>query len=96
MGYALHLAQHGGRHPDAKLLKGFTGSSLMEVIADYSGNTWRIVYTVRYPEAIYVLHAFQKKSTRGIKTPKQHINKVHNRLKQAQEHYEQTRQKKQR
>jgi phage-related protein len=71
MGYALHLAQQGGRHVDVKPLKGFAGSSVLEIVANYDGNTWRVIYTVRYKDVIYVLHAFQKKSKRGIKTPMQ-------------------------
>ena len=96
MGYALHLAQQGGKHPDAKPLKRFTGGSVLEVTADHDGNTWRAVYTLRYKDALYVLHAFQKKSKQGIKTPGQHINMIQRRLKLTQEHHEQTRQKKQR
>ena len=96
MGYALHLAQQGGRHPDAKPLKGFPGGSVLEITADHEGDTWRAVYTLRYKDAIYVLHAFQKKSRQGIKTPRQHIHMIQRRLKTAQEHHEQTCQKKQR
>jgi len=96
MGYALHLAQQGGKHPDTKPLKGFPGGSVLEVAADHDGNTWRAVYTLRFKDVLYVLHAFQKKSTQGIKTPSQHINMIARRLKPAQEHHEQTRQKKQR
>jgi len=96
MGYALHLAQQGGKHPDTKPLKGFPGGSVLEVAADHDGNTWRAVYTLRFKDVLYVLHAFQKKSTQGIKTPGQHINMIERRLKPAQEHHEQTRQKKQR
>ena len=96
MGYALHLAQQGGKHPDAKPLKGFPGGSVLEITADHDGDTWRAVYTLRYKDALYVLHAFQKKSKQGIKTPGQHINMIQRRLKLAQEHHEQTRQKKQR
>lgn len=95
MGYALHLAQQGEKHPDAKPMKGFPGGSVLEITADYDSNTWRAVYTLKYKEVIYVLHAFQKKSTLGIKTPKQHLNMIHARLRRAQEHHEQTRQKKQ-
>lgn len=64
--YALYAAQQGEIDPTAKLLKGFRGSSLAEVIADHEGDTWRAVYTVRFGEAVYVLHAFQMKSKRGI------------------------------
>ena len=96
MGYALHLAQQGGKHPDAKPLKGFPGVSVLEIAADHDTDTWRAVYTLRYKDAIYVLHAFQKKSKQGIKTPRQYINMIKSRLKLAQEHHEQTHQKKQR
>lgn len=95
LGYALHLAQQGDKHPDAKPLKGFPGGSVLEVTADYDGDTWRAVYTLKYKQVIYVLHAFQKKSKLGNKTPKQHLNMIHRRLRRAQEHHEQTRQKKQ-
>jgi phage-related protein len=96
IGYALHLAQQGSKHPDAKPMKGFTGGSVLEIIADFDRDTWRTVYTPGYKDAIYVLHAFQKKSKQGIKTPKQHISMINRRLKLAQEHHEQIRQKKQR
>jgi len=94
MGYALHLAQQGGKHPDAKPLKGFPGGSVLEITADYESDTWRAVYTLKYKDVIYVLHAFQKKSKFGIKTPKQHTNMLNRRLKLAQEHHERTSQKK--
>ena len=94
MGYALHLAQQGGKHPDAKPLKGFPGASMVGIIADHDRDTWRAVFTLKYKDAIYVFHAFQKKSKQGIKTPKRHINMIHRRQKLAQEHHEQTHQKK--
>ena len=90
MGYALHLAQQGGKHPDAKPMKGFQGASVVEVVSDYEGNTWRLIYTLKYRDAVYVLHAFQKKSKQGIKTPKHHIDLIRVRIKQAMEHYERT------
>lgn len=96
MGYALHLAQQGDKHPDAKPLKGFPGGSVLEITADHDGNTWRAIYTLKYKDTLYVLHAFQKKSKQGIKTPRQHINMIQRRLKLAQEHHAQTHQKKQR
>ena len=96
MGYALHLAQQGNKHPDAKPLKGFPGGLVLEITADHDGNTWRAVYTLKYKDTLYVLHAFQKKSKQGIKTPRQHINMIQRRLKLAQEHHAQTHQKKQR
>ena len=77
MGYALFLAQAGKRHATmAKTLKGFG-----EVKESYSGNAYRAIYTVRFAEAVYVLHAFQKKSKTGIKTPKVDINLIEKRLK---------------
>ena len=96
MGYALHLAQQGDKHPDAKPLEGFPGGSVLEITADHDSDTWRAVYTLKYREALYVLHAFQKKSKQGIKTPRQHISMNHGRLKLAQEHHAKTHLKKQR
>ena len=61
-GYALHLAQEVGKHPDAKPLKGFSGAGTLEVVIDQQGDTYRAVYTISFKEVIYVLHAFQKKS----------------------------------
>jgi phage-related protein len=83
MGYALWLAQNGGRHPDAKPLRGFGGPHVYEVVDDYDGDTYRAIYTVRIREAIYVLHAFQKKSKRGIATPKRAIELIRQRLQWA-------------
>jgi len=87
MGYALFLAQVGRKHPDAKPLKGFGGASVLEVVEDHRGDTYRAVYTVKFAEAVYVLHAFQKKSKKGIATPKQDIELVKARLKAAAAHY---------
>lgn len=61
-GFALYLAQLGEKHADAKPMKGFTGAGVLEIIENYSSDTYRAVYTVRFPEAVYVLHVFQKKS----------------------------------
>lgn len=81
MGYALFLAQMGERHATmARTLKGFGGGSVVEVKESLAGNAYRAVYTVRYPEAVYVLHAFQKKSKTGIKTPKPDLNLIAKRL----------------
>jgi phage-related protein len=88
MGYALYLAQLGDKHPDAKPLKGFAGAGVLEIVADHDGDAFRAVYTVRFADAVYALHAFQKKSTRGIATPKREIERIRQRLKQAQAHYE--------
>ncbi len=67
---------------------GFGGANVLEVIANCDGDTYRAMYTVRFEEAIYVLHAFQKKSKRGSKTSKKDMDLIKVRLKQAQEHYE--------
>jgi phage-related protein len=69
MGYALHQAQIGLKHASAKPLKGFGGAGVLEVVTNNVGDTYRTVYTVKFAAAIYVLHAFQKKSKTGIKTP---------------------------
>jgi phage-related protein len=88
MGYALYLAQLGDKHLDAKPLKGFAGAGVLEIVADHDGDAFRAVYTVRFADAVYALHAFQKKSTRGIATPKREIERIWQRLRQAQAHYE--------
>jgi len=87
IGFALRMAQKGGKHPDAKPLAGFGGAGVLEVVSDFDGDTFRAVYTVKFKGVIYVLHAFQKKSKKGIKTPKAEIDKIKSRLKQAQELY---------
>jgi phage-related protein len=87
MGYALHQAQAGGRHADAKILKGFGGAGVLEVVDDYDGDTFRSVYTVKFAKAVYILHAFQKKSKKGIKTPKAEIDLITSRLKLAAAHH---------
>jgi phage-related protein len=82
MGYALFLAQMGERHATkAKTLGGFGGATVIEVRESHDGNAYRAVYTVRYADAIYVLHAFQKKSKRGIATPKAEIQLIERRLR---------------
>jgi len=85
-GFALYLAQQGKKHQNAKPLKGFSGAGVLEVVEDCLGDTFRAVYTVKIAEVIYVLHCFQKKSKRGIETPKQEIDLVRDRLKMAQDH----------
>ncbi len=87
MGYALGLAQLGAKHPHAKPWKG-EGPGVFEVVEDHIGDTYRAVYTVRFEGAVYVLHAFQKKSKTGIKTPKEDINLIKERLKRAALDYE--------
>lgn len=80
VGYALHQAQSGGKHLSAKPLKGFAGAGVLEVVEDHDGDTYRAVYTVRFEGSVYVLHAFQKKSKKGIATPRQDIELVKSRL----------------
>lgn len=80
-GYALHLAQVGGKHGQSKPLKGFGDAGVLEVVESHQGGTYRAVYTVRYQAAVYVLHCFQKKSTQGIVTPKPDMDLIHVRLK---------------
>jgi len=82
-GFALDFAQRGEKHDDAKVLKGFGGAGVLEVVEDDIGGTYRAVYTVRFSEAVFVLHAFQKKSKHGIATPKEDIDIIKNRLKVA-------------
>jgi phage-related protein len=86
-GQALFDAQTGGKHPDAKPLKGFHGAGVLEVVEDDDGNTYRAVYTVKFAGVVYVLHAFQKKSKSGKKTPPEEIEKVKVRLKEAAKDY---------
>ncbi len=88
MGFALHLAQAGGKHVDTKPLRGFGGGRVLEIVEEHAGDTYRGVYTVRFEAAVYVLHAFQKKSKRGIETAKRDIDLIKERLKRAGEHYE--------
>lgn len=85
IGYALWLAQNGQKHREAKPLRGFGGAGVLEIVESYQGDAYRAVYTILYPEAVYVLHVFQKKSTRGIATPTQHLDLVKQRLKEVEE-----------
>jgi phage-related protein len=84
-GYALFLAQAGGKHDQAKPLRGFGSADVLEVIEDFRGDTFRAVYTVRFEERVFVLHVFQKKSKTGIATPKRDMNLIRDRLKVAAE-----------
>jgi phage-related protein len=88
MGYALHLAQCGKKASNAKPLAGFKGASVLEITDNYDSDTYRAVYTVKFKDAIYVLHAFQKKSKKGIATPKSHIELIEQRLKKAREYHD--------
>jgi len=87
MGYALGLAQLGAKHPNAKPWKG-AGPGILEIVEDHRGDTYRAVHAVRFADAVYVLHAFQKKSKQGIKTPQTHVKLIAARLKRAQADYE--------
>lgn len=82
-------AQYGDTPAAAKPLKGFGDASVVELIEDEGSSTYRAVYTVRFAEAVYVLHVFQKKSTKGIATPKADMDLVKRRLKTAEDHYKQ-------
>jgi phage-related protein len=73
------------KHQDAKPLGGFAGAGVLEIVESYQGDAYRAVYTVRFPEAVYVLHVFKKKSARGIATPKPHIDLIKQRLKEVHE-----------
>jgi phage-related protein len=87
MGNALGLAQFGGTHPSAKPWKG-QGTGVFELVEDHDGNAYRAVYTVRFKEVVYVLHAFQKKSPKGIATARTDIELIARRLRAAQTDYE--------
>ena len=89
IGYALFEAQVGRKSQLSKPLSGFGGAGVLEIIEDFQRNTYRAVYTVKFSELIYVLHAFQKKSKKGIATPKVEIDLIKRRLKLAEDDYEQ-------
>jgi phage-related protein len=76
MGYTIYVAQQGRKHRDAKVLSGFGGAGVLEVVTDFRGDTFRAVYTLRFAGAVYVLHAFQKKSKTGRETPRRDIQLV--------------------
>ena len=82
-GFALHLAQTGGKHLQARPLKGFGGAGVLEVLEDHLGNTYRAVCTLKIKDTVYVLHCFQKKSHRGIETPQQEMQTIRERLQLA-------------
>ena len=85
-GYALHLAQQGKMHYQTKPMKGFPGAGVLEVVEEHLGDAFRAIYAVKLHSAVYVLHCFQKKSRRGIQTPKRDIDLIRQRLKLAREH----------
>jgi phage-related protein len=84
MGTALLAVQCGLEPPSAKALKGFGGRSVLELVEDHAGSTYRAVYTVRFAGAVYVLHAFQKKAKRGVATPKADLELIRQRLRVAE------------
>ena len=83
-GHALDFAQRGERHDSAKVLKGFGGAGVLEIVEDDQGNTYRAAYTVKFKEAVFVLHVFQKKSKSGVATPKPDMDIIRERLKVAE------------
>lgn len=83
-GFALYNAQIGLLHPDAKPLKGFGSAGILEVVEDWHGDAYRAVYTVRFADAVYVLHCFQKKSKQGAETHKRDLDLIRERLKEAE------------
>ena len=87
MGYALDVAQKGGKHPSAKPWKG-QEPGVFELVENHDGDTYRAVYTVRFEEVVYVLHAFQKKSSSGIRTARTDVELIERRLRAAQQAYE--------
>ncbi len=84
VGYALYFAQIGVKHPDAEPLKGFQGAGVLAIIKRHDGDTYRAVYTVQLQKAIYVLHCFQKKSPRGIATPRHDVALIQKRMADAE------------
>jgi phage-related protein len=85
IGYALYVAQRGGKHRDAKTLSGFGGAGVVEVVSDYRGDAFRAVYTLRFARSLFVLHAFQKKSKTGRETPQREMELIRRRLREAEE-----------
>ena len=85
IGYALYVAQRGGQHRNTKALSGFGGAGVVEVVKDFRGDTFRAIYTLRFAGAVYVLHAFQKKSKTGRETPRRDIDLIKQRLREAEQ-----------
>jgi len=89
MGFALYRAQEGKKAPAAKPLRGIVkGAGVLEIVEDHEGDTYRVVYTVRFSEAVYALHAFQKKARRGRATPKHEVDLIRRRYEAARAHHE--------
>ena len=82
-GYLLHVAQAGEKPPATKPLRGFGGAGVLEALEDFEGNAFRVVFTIRFPSVVYVLHVFEKKSKRGIATPRRELDRIRIRLRQA-------------
>lgn len=93
IGYSLYIAQNGSMPDNAKVLKGFGGAGVIEIIDSDDAGTYRAVYTVKMADIVFVLHVFQKKSKQGIETPQQDIELIHKRLKLAEEIYKEMRMK---
>jgi phage-related protein len=85
IGYALYLAQRGGKHQDAKVLSGFGGAGVLEIIKDHRGDTFRAVYTLKYAGKVYVLHAFEMKSKTGRAMPRRDMELIRQRLREAEQ-----------
>lgn len=83
-GHALDFVQRGDQHDAAKPLKGFGGAGVLEILEDDAGGTYRAVYTVRFAQAVFVLHCFRKKSKSGIATPRQDMELIRARLRAAE------------
>lgn len=94
MGYAINLAQQGKKDEDTKPFKGYGGCSVLEIVKEDVSGTFRTIYTVKFEEAIYILHAFQKKSTIGKKTPKQDVELIDKRFQEAKRQHEMLKKKK--
>jgi len=88
MGYALYQAQLGLKAAAAKPLRGFGSAGILEIVEDHESDTYRAVYTVKFSDLVYVLHAFQKKSKKGIATPKPDVDLIKKRLQVAQEDHQ--------
>jgi phage-related protein len=87
IGQALYTAQMGRTDPAARPMRGFGGASVMEIVADFDGDTWRAIYAVRFADVLYVLHTFQKKSKKGIGTPQRELETIRRRLAEAERDY---------
>ena len=90
-GFALSLAQFGDKHDAAKVLKGFGGAGVLEVVEHDAGGIYRAIYTVKFKQAVFVLHCFQKKSKHGIATPKEDMDIVRIRLKIVEDYVKELR-----